>query len=1407
MLGSYSIGHAQGKSEQELLKAGNKLFYEENYAGATTYFLQLLSLNQTNAEYNYKYGTCVLHSDGDKNKALKYLLFAAAKPTGLDKEVNYWAARALHLNYRFAEAVKYYQKYAATAGEKEKEKFQVTHQIEMCNNGKRLLRNVTDIVVNSKKDFREADFYALYDKKSVPGKILVVEKLQSSIDKKKEHRIVVNLPRTSDVVYFSSYGDDGKSLDIYRVKRLPGDSWSKPQIVKGSVNTAFDENYPYMHPDGRTLYFCSKGHNSMGGYDIFKSNFDPETETFGQPENMDFAINTPDDDILYILDSLEQSAWFASKRESGFGKVHVYNVKVERYPVLIAILKGRFVNEVTPGKNGVTITVENIVTNEAEGLFNSKSTTGDYLITLDKSGKYRYKVKVEGTDKVYEALVDVPYQKELRPLKQEIALVTKEGTPTLVIRNMFNEEIEGAEDIIAEVLANKASLDPNADKFTNQESVSKGKDSVVDAAISENLTNEDLIKMAKEQADAQKKEADELKEKLEAAYSVAAQKTEEARTKSKDAENNIASGDDIIDPLEKGMLYDQAKKDNEDANKAANEAVIALNLAKNLEKQADKAKKDADVAANYAKGIEEAINSKNKEEAIKKLKEQQAYIKSLMSANAQQDDLYAETKKKAAEKRNEANKALDAANKLKEQENAITADINSLKREEEKAKGDKLKKIQDDIKSLQEDLANATEKKKEAFRKSDALIKEADQIDDQAELLANILENTSGNTKVLTQAEKDAIAGNTQSVSKNIAGNNDKIEQKVQVDRTKKFDYNDFLAKYDYYANMFNEYERLKKSLFTAEDYDRLINHNKNWITDINNDIANTEAAANSTDDPEKKKALSAKKSQLQQLKVTKEQENKDLEVEKQKLLARLAKNNNTDNEVKNLNDPNLNKSLADNDNALKAIDNSNKSDDQKAIEKNKTNNLYIDDLNKQIEKDKKQLAITTDEEQKKKLREKILVEENVKRKKESEIEANENALKNKGFNEELTNTVTDKVKDNSELTNSAEVTKQVKKTNVLKEEINQLEIKKANSKDETEKSNIDKQIDKKKLALYQEEEKLAEAIKTENDKNFNQKDSQLDEKLDKTLIKDENKNIAKNLSVAAENDKKEADKLFQEAKTEQDPTKRNEKFEAAIEKQNDAIRKQNDALTVIDANDTKYLASNDPTNTNGTNNTNGNNGNNGTTNDNNGTNANNGTNNDNNGTNGNNGTTNDNNGSTNNNVAENTYNVDPGNYSDPNAKKELDAVKTTLDKIEQKQSEINNLKAQANKETDPAKKQDLEKRIAEKEKELAKDELAVAKTFEKINSTEIAKNRESVNQLIAKVDPDKLNDQQKTTFNNAKDLFTQSANDAAKADALRIKANDETDPTKKNNYLKEANELEKSAIQKQKEAEKLLNT
>ena len=304
------------KNEAELIKMANKLFDEGKYTEAAPLFSQLLSNNAASPEYNYKYGTCLIFSDGEKTNGLKYLLFAAQSP-GVNKDCWYYLGRAYHLNYQFADAIRAYQKYISLATPKDVEKFQVNRHIEMCNNGRKLLRNITDLVVIEKKIISEETFFRLYSMKDVGGQLIVVEALQSNLDKKNNHKIVIHNPKNSDVVFFASYGSDGKNgLDIYKVKRLPNGDWGQPQIVRGYINTAQDENYPYMHPDGRTLYFCSKGHNSMGGYDVFRSVYDPETDQFSAPQNVDFAISSPDDDFLYMVDSLDRVAWFASRRES-----------------------------------------------------------------------------------------------------------------------------------------------------------------------------------------------------------------------------------------------------------------------------------------------------------------------------------------------------------------------------------------------------------------------------------------------------------------------------------------------------------------------------------------------------------------------------------------------------------------------------------------------------------------------------------------------------------------------------------------------------------------------------------------------------------------------------------------------------------------------------------------------------------------------------------------------------------------------------------------------------------------------------------------------------------------------------------------------------------------------------------
>src|ERR1051326_2685248 len=143
-------------SEDDLKKQANKLFDDEEFAKAYPLFSQLLSLYPKDAQYNFKFGTCLLYSAGDKEKAIPYIDYAAKRQNqDVDKEVFFYLGKAYHLNYRFEAAEKQYNKYKSIASAKKVEHYDVDHQIEMCENGKRLLKNITDLSVLEKKEVNE----------------------------------------------------------------------------------------------------------------------------------------------------------------------------------------------------------------------------------------------------------------------------------------------------------------------------------------------------------------------------------------------------------------------------------------------------------------------------------------------------------------------------------------------------------------------------------------------------------------------------------------------------------------------------------------------------------------------------------------------------------------------------------------------------------------------------------------------------------------------------------------------------------------------------------------------------------------------------------------------------------------------------------------------------------------------------------------------------------------------------------------------------------------------------------------------------------------------------------------------------------------------------------------------------
>lgn len=558
---------AFGQTNDEIRKKADDFFESEKYVEATKDYLHLLSIFPTDPDLNFKYGTCLLYNSRDKNKALRYLNFAI-KNEGIDPRAFFFNGKALHLDYQFEKAKQSYIQYQEKRVKKD-DRYKVELAIKMCDNGKKLLANFTDIIVTNKQEISSDNFYKIYsDSKTIGGEILVVEKFQSKLDKKFNHVPVVHFPPNCKAIYYSSYGEEGATgLDIYIRRKLPDGTWGDPQLLPGEVNSMEDENFPYLHPSGNFLFFSSKGHNSMGGYDVFMSRFDTESNSFFTPENVDFAISSPDDDLFYVVDSLFQNAYFASSRQSEAGKFHVYNVKVARIPVQEVIVMGNFISEINPDNETMRVTVTSTSNGNEVGKIVSNE-KGKYSFVFPKGGKYNLEISVESNENsIYKYVVELPFLDEFRPLKQKAIHKMADGQEIVTIINLFDEEVEGAEAMIAEVIRKKSALDVNIDKFDLKELEKEEERRKILAELGfHNMSIPEISGQLNDLANNEKKRSDVI-ERIESNLDLAiiANSTELAKLEA-ELKEILAKIEKTTDPIEKHALLMEAKKVESELN-------------------------------------------------------------------------------------------------------------------------------------------------------------------------------------------------------------------------------------------------------------------------------------------------------------------------------------------------------------------------------------------------------------------------------------------------------------------------------------------------------------------------------------------------------------------------------------------------------------------------------------------------------------------------------------------------------------------------------------------------------------------------------------------------------------------------------------------------------------------------
>lgn len=217
------------------------------------------------------------------------------------------------------------------------------------------------------------------------------------------HESSASISPDGKTIYFVSERKGGQGgRDIWKASKGTDGKWSQAENLGRTVNTKEDEEGVFIHPDGKTLYFSSKGHNSLGGYDIFKSEL--KNGKWSKPTNMGEPINTIENDLFFVLAANGKKGYYATGRNGGV--INIYEIrfiplaKDNEEPVStgpqLTVFKGVIKDCETGLPIYATIEVTDNEKNEVIATYNSNSQTGKYLISLPSGKNYGININAEG---------------------------------------------------------------------------------------------------------------------------------------------------------------------------------------------------------------------------------------------------------------------------------------------------------------------------------------------------------------------------------------------------------------------------------------------------------------------------------------------------------------------------------------------------------------------------------------------------------------------------------------------------------------------------------------------------------------------------------------------------------------------------------------------------------------------------------------------------------------------------------------------------------------------------------------------------------------------------------------------------------------------------------------------------
>lgn len=267
---------------------------------------------------------------------------------------------------------------------------------------------------------------------SKPGKL--PEPINSA-----DHESSASIAPDGSTFYFVSNRKGGQGgRDIWICKKDKNGKWGKEKNLGTAINTPEDEEAVFIHPDGTTLYFSSKGHKSAGGYDIFKSIL--ENGKWAKPVNLGSPINTPDDDLYFVVTADGKIGYYASAKPGGIGEKDIYQIqpveiKIDKGPKL-TLFKGIVMDKLTSAALESDIEITDNEKNEVLSKIKSNSATGKFLISLPSGKNYGINVRKDGY-LFYSDNVSIPDTSAYKEIIKTVQLEKINVGSKIVLKNIF----------------------------------------------------------------------------------------------------------------------------------------------------------------------------------------------------------------------------------------------------------------------------------------------------------------------------------------------------------------------------------------------------------------------------------------------------------------------------------------------------------------------------------------------------------------------------------------------------------------------------------------------------------------------------------------------------------------------------------------------------------------------------------------------------------------------------------------------------------------------------------------------------------------------------------------------------------------------------------------------------------